>query len=144
MCKMPTGQSPQHALGIDKGTDHRSDVNAIDSAIASAKLSTIPTIVKLRTTIGFGSRLQNTHGVHGSPECGAVCVCSLDNLFKMEADDPPMQPLLPMTLRISRPALVSILRRRSTTQRQYTKHTRPPSEHAERRHMLHGTLQSPR
>jgi transketolase len=40
------------------------------SAIEKAKKSTDkPTLIKLTTTIGFGSKLQGTHGVHGARTC---------------------------------------------------------------------------
>jgi transketolase len=40
---------------------------AIANAIAEARLEkSKPTIIKLKTTIGFGSKEQGTHGVHGS------------------------------------------------------------------------------
>ncbi|KAJ7343682.1 transketolase [Mycena albidolilacea] len=45
-----------------------SDLAAIANAIAEARLEkSKPTIIKLKTTIGFGSKEQGTHGVHGSP-----------------------------------------------------------------------------
>lgn len=38
------------------------------NAIAEARKSkNKPTLIRLRTTIGYGSRLQGTHGVHGAP-----------------------------------------------------------------------------
>lgn len=44
-----------------------SDLPAIYNAISEAKLEkSKPTIIRLRTTIGFGSKQQGTHGVHGS------------------------------------------------------------------------------
>ncbi|KAK6209297.1 Transketolase [Pestalotiopsis sp. IQ-011] len=49
-------------------SDGDNDLESIDKAIAQAKLSKDkPTIIKLKTTIGFGSKQQGTHGVHGSP-----------------------------------------------------------------------------
>ncbi|TMW57253.1 hypothetical protein Poli38472_003178 [Pythium oligandrum] len=50
---------------VDDGNfDHES----INTAIAEAKKVTDkPTLIKIRTTIGFGSTDENTHGVHGSP-----------------------------------------------------------------------------
>ncbi|KAF7322805.1 Transketolase [Mycena chlorophos] len=45
-----------------------SDLDAISKALAEAKAEkNKPTMIKLRTTIGFGSKEQGTHGVHGSP-----------------------------------------------------------------------------
>ena len=46
-----------------------SDLAAIHGAIAEAKLEkSKPTIICLKTTIGFGSKQQGSHGVHGSRE----------------------------------------------------------------------------
>jgi transketolase len=40
----------------------------MEKAIASAKaVKDKPSIIKLTTTIGFGSKLQGTGGVHGNP-----------------------------------------------------------------------------
>ncbi|KAI0134490.1 transketolase [Xylariales sp. AK1849] len=48
--------------------DGDSDLDSIEAAIKKAKAVTDkPSIIKLRTTIGFGSTQQGTHGVHGSP-----------------------------------------------------------------------------
>ncbi|KAF9533402.1 transketolase [Crepidotus variabilis] len=52
-------------LHVDNGD---SDYAAIYDAIAEArKEKSKPTIIRLRTTIGYGSKQQGTHGVHGSP-----------------------------------------------------------------------------
>ncbi|CAE6479984.1 unnamed protein product [Rhizoctonia solani] len=52
-------------LVVENGDD---DLAAIHDAIAKAQLSKDkPTLIKLRTTIGYGSKLQGTHGVHGAP-----------------------------------------------------------------------------
>ncbi|KAG9123058.1 Transketolase [Ceratobasidium sp. 392] len=52
-------------LTVDNGDD---DLAAIHDAIAQAQKSKDkPTLIKLRTTIGYGSKLQGTHGVHGAP-----------------------------------------------------------------------------
>ncbi|KAI0171107.1 transketolase [Pestalotiopsis sp. NC0098] len=49
-------------------SDGDNDLDSIEKAIAQAKQSKDkPTIIKLKTTIGFGSKQQGTHGVHGSP-----------------------------------------------------------------------------
>jgi transketolase len=54
-----------HVLHVADG-DH--DLEAIEKAIAEAKKVTDkPTMIKLTTTIGFGSKLQGTGGVHGNP-----------------------------------------------------------------------------
>ncbi|EMD38633.1 hypothetical protein CERSUDRAFT_113807 [Gelatoporia subvermispora B] len=52
-------------LHVDNGD---SDLEAIYNAIAEARTEkTKPTLIRLRTTIGYGSKQQGTHGVHGSP-----------------------------------------------------------------------------
>ncbi|KAF7560475.1 hypothetical protein G7046_g3664 [Stylonectria norvegica] len=49
-----------------KDGDH--DLEGIEAAIKAAReVTNKPTIIKLRTTIGFGSKNEGTHGVHGSP-----------------------------------------------------------------------------
>jgi len=48
--------------------DGDSDLEGIEAAIAEAKKVTDkPSVIKLTTTIGFGSKLQGTGGVHGNP-----------------------------------------------------------------------------
>lgn len=50
-----------------------SDLESIYNAIAEArKEKNKPTLIRLRTTIGFGSKQQGTHGVHGSRALVAV------------------------------------------------------------------------
>ncbi|KAF8162975.1 transketolase [Crassisporium funariophilum] len=52
-------------LHVDDGN---TDLAAIHNAIAeSQKEKNKPTIIRLRTIIGFGSKQEGTHGVHGSP-----------------------------------------------------------------------------
>ncbi|ETW85539.1 hypothetical protein HETIRDRAFT_379532 [Heterobasidion irregulare TC 32-1] len=52
-------------LHVDDGDN---DLEAIYNAIAEArKEKTKPTLIRLRTTIGYGSKQQGTHGVHGAP-----------------------------------------------------------------------------
>ncbi|KAI0312738.1 transketolase [Amylostereum chailletii] len=52
-------------LHVDDGD---SDLEAIYNAIAEAqKEKTKPTLIRLKTTIGYGSKQQGTHGVHGAP-----------------------------------------------------------------------------
>ncbi|RPB22676.1 putative transketolase TktA [Terfezia boudieri ATCC MYA-4762] len=54
-----------HTLEVKDG-DH--DLGAIEQAIAIAKgVKDKPTVIKLTTTIGYGSKLAGTGGVHGSP-----------------------------------------------------------------------------
>ena len=48
--------------------DGNSDVAGLEALIAQAKACTDkPTMIKVKTTIGFGSAKQGTHGVHGAP-----------------------------------------------------------------------------
>ncbi|KAF2873591.1 Transketolase, thiamine diphosphate binding domain-containing protein [Massariosphaeria phaeospora] len=48
--------------------DGDNDLEAIEAAIAKAKeCKDKPSVIKLTTTIGFGSKLQGTGGVHGNP-----------------------------------------------------------------------------
>ncbi|KAI5854038.1 transketolase [Tricharina praecox] len=54
-----------HCLHVEKGDE---DLEAMEKAIAEAKAVTDkPTVIKLTTTIGYGSKLQGTGGVHGNP-----------------------------------------------------------------------------
>jgi transketolase len=48
--------------------DGDNDLDSIEEAIKKCQqISDKPSMIKLRTTIGFGSKLQGTGGVHGSP-----------------------------------------------------------------------------
>ncbi|GAA6062017.1 hypothetical protein JCM10212_006092 [Sporobolomyces blumeae] len=52
-------------LHVDNGDD---DLEGMAKAIEQAQAEkSKPTLIRLRTTIGFGSRDQGTHGVHGNP-----------------------------------------------------------------------------
>lgn len=54
--------------------DLYSDLQGIHNAIAEARQEkNKPTIIRLRTTIGYGSKQQGTHGVHGAREHLALC-----------------------------------------------------------------------
>ncbi|EEP79733.1 transketolase [Uncinocarpus reesii 1704] len=54
-----------HTLHVKDG-DH--DLEGIEAAIREAKKVTDkPSVIKITTTIGFGSKLQGTGGVHGNP-----------------------------------------------------------------------------
>ncbi|RYP32085.1 hypothetical protein DL766_004092 [Monosporascus sp. MC13-8B] len=54
-----------HVLKVDNGD---SDLDGIEAALKAAKeVKDKPTLICLKTTIGFGSLQQGTHGVHGSP-----------------------------------------------------------------------------
>lgn len=54
-----------HVLEVAKGD---TDLEAISQAVEDAKKVTDkPTLIRLVTTIGFGSLAQGTHGVHGAP-----------------------------------------------------------------------------
>ncbi|KAF9232143.1 Transketolase, thiamine diphosphate binding domain-containing protein [Melanogaster broomeanus] len=63
-----------------------SDLAGIYNAIAAARLEkSKPTIIQLRTTIGYGSKQQGTHGVHGSP-LKADDIQSLKSKFGFPSD----------------------------------------------------------
>lgn len=48
-------------------TSYGSDLDGIYNAIAAARREkSKPTLIRLRTTIGYGSKEQGTHGVHGA------------------------------------------------------------------------------
>lgn len=54
-----------HTQHVENGD---SDLEGIEAAIAKAKeVKDKPSVIKLTTTIGFGSKLQGTGGVHGNP-----------------------------------------------------------------------------
>ncbi|KAH7149657.1 Transketolase, thiamine diphosphate binding domain-containing protein [Dactylonectria estremocensis] len=54
-----------HVVTVEDGDN---DLAAIEAAIEEAKSVTDkPSLIKLKTTIGYGSLNQGTHGVHGSP-----------------------------------------------------------------------------
>ncbi|GFF26345.1 probable transketolase [Aspergillus lentulus] len=54
-----------HTVWVKDGDN---DLEAIEAAIHEAKKVTDkPTVIRLTTTIGFGSKLQGTGGVHGNP-----------------------------------------------------------------------------
>jgi transketolase len=54
-----------HTEIVDDGDN---DLDAIEAAIKKCQaVKDKPSMIKLRTTIGFGSKLEGTHGVHGSP-----------------------------------------------------------------------------
>jgi len=54
-----------HTQHVEDG-DH--DLESIEKAIQAAKdVKDKPSVIKLTTTIGFGSKLQGTGGVHGNP-----------------------------------------------------------------------------
>ncbi|KAH7915989.1 Transketolase, thiamine diphosphate binding domain-containing protein [Hygrophoropsis aurantiaca] len=70
-------------LHVDNGD---SDLAAIHDAIVAARAEkNKPTIIRLRTTIGFGSKQQGTHGVHGSP-LKADDIQSLKTMFGFPPD----------------------------------------------------------
>ncbi|KAI0637210.1 transketolase [Trametes polyzona] len=70
-------------LHVDNGD---SDLEGIYNAIAEArKEKNKPTLIRLRTTIGFGSKQQGTHGVHGSP-LKADDIQALKSKFGLPAD----------------------------------------------------------
>jgi len=54
-----------HVVVVDDGDN---DLASIEAAIkASQEVKDKPSLIKLKTTIGYGSLQQGTHGVHGSP-----------------------------------------------------------------------------
>lgn len=54
-----------HVLEVADGDN---DLDSIEAAIKEAQsVKDKPTIIKLKTIIGYGSKQQGTHGVHGSP-----------------------------------------------------------------------------
>ncbi|KAF5330652.1 hypothetical protein D9619_005942 [Psilocybe cf. subviscida] len=70
-------------LHVDDGD---SDLEGIANAITEAKKETKkPTIIRLRTTIGYGSKQQGTHGVHGAP-LKADDIVNLKNKFGFNPD----------------------------------------------------------
>jgi len=70
-------------LKIENGD---TDLEAIYSAIAEARQEkSKPTIICMRTTIGYGSKLQGTHGVHGAP-LKADDISALKTRFNFPAD----------------------------------------------------------
>lgn len=70
-------------LNVDNGD---SDLAGIYNSIAEARQEkNKPTIIKLKTTIGFGSKVQGTHGVHGSP-LKADDIVSLKTKFGFPSD----------------------------------------------------------
>ncbi|KAG5353344.1 Transketolase [Termitomyces sp. T112] len=70
-------------LHVDDGDN---DLAAIHDAIAEARKEiTKPTIIRLRTTIGYGSKQQGTHGVHGAP-LKADDVAALKTKFNFAPD----------------------------------------------------------
>ncbi|KAK0210537.1 transketolase [Desarmillaria ectypa] len=70
-------------LNVENGD---SDLAGIYNSIAAARQEkNKPTIIKLKTTIGFGSKVQGTHGVHGSP-LKADDIVSLKTKFGFPSD----------------------------------------------------------
>lgn len=71
-----------------KDGDH--DLESMEAAIAAAKaVKDKPSVIKLTTTIGFGSKLQGTGGVHGNPlkpDDAKAVKTKLSHLSLLEAD----------------------------------------------------------
>ncbi|KAI0340634.1 transketolase [Trametopsis cervina] len=66
--------------------DGDTDLEGIYKALVAARAEkTKPTLIRLRTTIGYGSKQQGTHGVHGSP-LKADDIVSLKNKFGFPSD----------------------------------------------------------
>ncbi|KAF2453623.1 transketolase [Lineolata rhizophorae] len=63
-----------HVIWVKEGD---TDLDGMEKAIEECrKVTDKPSMIRLTTTIGFGSKLQGTHGVHGNPlkadDCKAV------------------------------------------------------------------------
>ncbi|KAK2764442.1 Transketolase [Arachnomyces sp. PD_36] len=72
-----------HTLWVKDGD---SDLAGIEAAIEEAKkVKDKPTMIKLTTTIGFGSKLQGTGGVHGNPLKADDCQ-SVKSLFGFDPE----------------------------------------------------------
>ena len=70
-----------HTLHVADGDN---DVDAIEKALLEAKKVTDkPTMIKLTTTIGYGSAKQGTEGVHGSP-LGAADIANVKTKFGLD------------------------------------------------------------
>lgn len=61
--KMRFEASNWNVIEVNDGND----IDAIDQAIVRAKVSNKPTLIKVNTIIGFGSKNQGTSKVHGAP-----------------------------------------------------------------------------
>lgn len=73
-----------HTQTVEKGDE---DMASILAAIEAAKAMTDkPSIIKVRTTIGFGSKKQHTESVHGSP-LGAEDIRHVKQLFGFNPDE---------------------------------------------------------
>lgn len=67
-----------HTITVDNGD---TDMAAIERAIHEARSVTDrPSLISLRTKIGFGSKKAGTHGVHGSP-LGADDIAQMKTTF---------------------------------------------------------------
>ncbi|RJE18649.1 Transketolase [Aspergillus sclerotialis] len=78
-----------HTLEVKDGDN---DWQAIEDAIKKAReVTDKPTMIKLRTTIGFGSKQQGTGGVHGSPLKEDDC----KNVKKIFGFDPEQSFVVP-------------------------------------------------
>eukprot|EP00054_Salpingoeca_dolichothecata_P018382 m.112845 g.112845 ORF g.112845 m.112845 type:complete len:685 (+) comp22849_c1_seq1:50-2104(+) len=54
-----------HVQSVDNGDS--ADLSKLQAAIAKAKTSSSPSLIKVKTRIGFGSQMEGTAKVHGSP-----------------------------------------------------------------------------
>jgi transketolase len=62
------------------------DIDAIRVAVAAAQAETgRPSIIKIRTIIGFGSTKQGTHGTHGAP-LGAADIAHVKKTFSFDPE----------------------------------------------------------
>ena len=72
-----------HTLTVADGD---SDLNAIQQAVETARsVRDKPSIIKIRTTIGFGAKLQGTEKVHGAP-LGADDIVAVKKKFGFDPE----------------------------------------------------------
>ncbi|WP_251545755.1 transketolase [Limosilactobacillus caecicola] len=78
-------QKRAEAAGWDyfKVSDGNTDVDAIVSAIEKAKQTDKPSLIEVKTTIGYGTPQSGTNAVHGSP-LGEENVAKMRDFFKWE------------------------------------------------------------
>ncbi len=71
-----------HTLAVEDGED----LDAIEAALRTAQgVTTQPTLIRVRTQIGFGSPLANTSAIHGSP-LGGERMAETRRFFDWPAD----------------------------------------------------------
>ncbi|KAL0572632.1 Transketolase [Marasmius crinis-equi] len=118
-----------------------SDLPAMYNAINAARQEkNKPTIIRLATTIGFGSKQQGTHGVHGSP-LKADDIAQLKTKFGLPADQSFYVP------QEARDAYNAIAARGAAKESEWNKlfssyAQKYPNEHAELSRRIAGELPS--